>query len=145
MGLSRSSLRGCYLGAVALRSLAAFHRFCVVAVQALALPGPARLDISLLTTWRLVLGPCFLVRSPTIRCLPMGCHGWWFVYVSTFLKRLYYFLEILDYISSEFLVPSSVTFDSFSSSAPSISMPRLIRKRGWECWSGSSSTSLLGS
>ena len=25
-------------------------------------PGPARLDISLLTTWRLVLGPCFLVR-----------------------------------------------------------------------------------
>ena len=26
------------------------------------LPGPARLDISLLPTWRLVLGPCFLVR-----------------------------------------------------------------------------------
>ena len=51
---------------------------------ALVLPGPARLDISLLTTWRLVLGPCFLIRSPTIRRLPMGCHGWWFRYVSTF-------------------------------------------------------------
>ena len=50
----------------------------------LVLPGPARLDISLLTTWRLVLGPRFLVRSPTIRRLPMGCHGWWFVYVSIF-------------------------------------------------------------
>ena len=59
--------------------------------------------------------------------------------------RLYYFLEILDYISSESLVPSSVTFDSFSSSAPSIFMPGLIRKRGWECWSVSSSTSLHGS
>ena len=58
---------------------------------------------------------------------------------------LCYFLEILDYISSESLVPSSVTFDSFSSSAPSISMPGLIRKRGWECWSVSSSTSLRGS
>ena len=84
MWLSCSSLRGCYFGAVAPRFLAAFHQFCVVAVQALVLPGPALLDISLVTTWRLVLGPCFLVRSPTIRRLPMGCHGWWFVYVSTF-------------------------------------------------------------
>ena len=58
---------------------------------------------------------------------------------------LYYFLEILDFISSESLVPSSVTFDSFSSSAPSIFMPGLIRKRGWECWSVSSSTTLRGS
>ena len=58
---------------------------------------------------------------------------------------LYYFLEILDFISSESLVPSSVTFDFFSSSAPSIFMPGLIRKRGWECWSVSSSTSLHGS
>ena len=38
----------------------------------------------LLTTWGQVLGPGFLVRSPTIRRFPMGCHGWWFVYVSTF-------------------------------------------------------------
>ena len=76
-------LAGCYLGAVAPRFLAAFHQSCVVAVQALVLPGPARLDISLLTNWRLALGPCFLVGSPTIRRHPMGCHGWRFVYVST--------------------------------------------------------------
>ena len=61
------------------------------------------------------------------------------------LKCLCYFLEILDFISSEFLVPSWVTFDSFSFSAPSIFMPGLIWKRGWECWSVSSSTSLRGS
>ena len=61
-----------------------FHRSCVVAVQALVLPGPARLDVSLLTDWKLALGSCFLVRSPTFRRLPMGCHRWWFVYVSTF-------------------------------------------------------------
>ena len=76
-------LAGCYLGAVAPRFLAAFHRSCVVAVQALVLPGPVCLDISLLTNWRLAFGPCFLVGSPTIRRHPMGCHGWRFVYVST--------------------------------------------------------------
>ena len=76
-------LAGCYLGAVAPRFLATFHRSCVVAVQALVLPGPVRLVISLLTNWRLALGPCFLVGSPTIRRLPMECHGWRFVYVST--------------------------------------------------------------
>ena len=32
------------------------------------------------------------------------------------------FLEILDYIYEDSLVPSWVTFDSFSSSAPSIDM-----------------------
>ena len=62
MWRSRSSLRGYCLGAVAPWFLAVFHRFCVVAERALGWPGPARLDISLLTTWRLVLGPCFLVR-----------------------------------------------------------------------------------
>ena len=61
------------------------------------------------------------------------------------LKCLFYFLEILDFISWESLVPSSVTFDSFSSSAPSIFMPGLIWKKRWVCWSGSSSTSLHGS
>ena len=80
---SHSSLWGCCLGAVAPRFLAAFHRSCVVAVQALVLPGPVRLDVSLLTNWRLALGPCFTVGSPTIRRHPMGCHGWGFVYVST--------------------------------------------------------------
>ena len=51
--------------------------------QALVLPGPARLETPLLTNWKLALGPCFLVGSPTIRPHPMGCHGWRFVYVST--------------------------------------------------------------
>ena len=81
---SHTSLRCYYLGAVAPRFLAAFHRSCVVAMRALVLPGPAHLDISLLTDWKLALGSCFLVRSPFIRRLPVGCHGWWFVYVSTF-------------------------------------------------------------
>ena len=40
------------------------------------------------------------------------------------------FLEILDYIYQDSLVPSSVTFDSFSSSAPSIDMPRLHGREG---------------
>ena len=50
-------------------------------------PGLSRarsLRHSLLTTWSLVLGPGFRVRSPALRRLPMGCHGWGFVYVSTF-------------------------------------------------------------
>ena len=81
---SHTSLWCCYLGAVAPWFLAAFHRSCVVALQALVLPRPAHLDISLLTDWNLALESCFLVRSPTIRHLPMGCHGWWFVYVFTF-------------------------------------------------------------
>ena len=30
---------------------------------------------SLLTTWSLILGPGFRVRSPAFRLLPIGCHG----------------------------------------------------------------------
>ena len=41
-----------------------------------------------------------------------------------------YFLEILDYIYEDSLVLSSVTFYSFSSSAPSIDMPRLHGREG---------------
>ena len=59
---SRSSLRGYCFGAVVLWFLATFYRFCVVAERDLGWPGPARLDITLLPTWRLVLRPCFLVR-----------------------------------------------------------------------------------
>ena len=50
-------------------------------------PGLSRarsLRHSLLTAWSLVLGPGFRVRSPVLRRLPMGCHSWGFVYVSTF-------------------------------------------------------------
>ena len=101
-----------------------------------------------ITTYYLETGPwAMLPRSFSYH--PPPSHGMSRLVVRVCLHILkcclYYFLEILDYISSESLVPSSVTFDSFSSSASSISMPGLIRKRGWECWSVSSSTSLHGS
>ena len=50
-------------------------------------PGLSRarsLRHSLLTTWSLVLGPDFRARSPALRLLPLGCHSWGFVHVSTF-------------------------------------------------------------
>ena len=101
-----------------------------------------------ITTYGLETGPwVMLPRSFSYH--PPPSHGMSRLVVRVCLHILkcclYYFLEILDYISSESLIPSSVTFDSFSSSAPSIYMPGLIRTRGWECWSASSSTSLHGS
>ena len=62
MWLSRSSLRG-YLGAAAPRFLAAFHQFCVVAVQALGCPGPVRLDIHYLRpgVWSLGQASAFVL------------------------------------------------------------------------------------
>ena len=101
-----------------------------------------------ITTYYLETGPwAMLLRS--LACHPPPSHGMSRLVVRVCLHILkcclYYFLEILDYISSESLVSSYVTFDSFSSSAPCISMPGLIRKSGWECWSVSSSTSLHGS
>ena len=64
MWLSLSSLRG-YLGAVAPRSLAAFHRFSVVAAQALVCPEPARLDIHSLRpgVWSLGQASAFVLLS----------------------------------------------------------------------------------
>ena len=101
-----------------------------------------------ITTYGLETGPwALLPRSCSYH--PPPSHGMSRLGVRVCLHMLkccmYYFLEILDFISSESLVPSWVTFDSFSSSAPSIFMLGLIRKRGWECWSVSSSTSLRGS
>ena len=101
-----------------------------------------------ITTYYLETGPwAMLPRSFSFH--PPSSHGmsWLGVRVCPHNLKcfLYYFLEILDYISSESLVPSWVTLDSFSSSAPSIPMPGLLRKIGWECWSASSSTSLHGS
>ena len=56
--------------------------------------------------------------SPAIRLPPMGWLGWWVCVCLHFLKCcLYYFLEILDLISSESLVSSAVALDSFSSSS----------------------------
>ena len=144
MWLSRSSLRGC-LGVVAPRFLAAFHWFSVVAAQAMVCPGPARLDIHYLRPEVRSLG-----RAPEFFLLPSAAfHGMSRLGVRVCLHVLkcclFSFLERLDDISSESLVPSSVMFDSFSSSAPSIFMPGLVWKRGWECWSLSLSTSLHGS
>ena len=101
-----------------------------------------------ITAYGLETGPwALLPRSCTYH--PPPSHGMARLGVRVCLHILkcclYYFLEILDFISSESLVPSSVTFDSFSSSALSIFIPGLIRKRGWECWSVSSSTSLRSS
>ena len=76
---SHTSLRCCYFEAVAPRFLASFHGACVVAVQALVLPGPARLDISLGTGPWAMLPRSFSYHPPT----SLGCHGWRFVYVYT--------------------------------------------------------------
>ena len=68
----------------------------------------------------LVPGPWALLPrlSPAIRLPPMGWLGWGVRVCLHFMKCcLYYFLEILDIISSESLVPSAVTFDFFSSSS----------------------------
>ena len=68
----------------------------------------------------LVPGPWTLLPrlSPAIRLPPMGWLGWGVCVCLHFLKCcLFYFLEILDLISSESLVSSAVTFDSFSSSS----------------------------
>ena len=68
--LSLPSLQG-YLGAAAPRFLAAFHRFHVVAVQALGCPGPVRLDIHYLRpgVWSLGQASAFVL-------LPSASSSW---------------------------------------------------------------------
>ena len=68
--LSRSSLRD-YLGPVAPRFLAAFHRFCVVAAQALVFPGPVRLDIHFLRP-----GVWSLGQASSFVLLPSATFPW---------------------------------------------------------------------
>ena len=142
-----SSLRGYCFGAVVPWFLATFHRFCVVAERALGWPGPARLDISLLRSWRLVLGPCFLLprSSPAIRRVPMGWLGLGFVYVSTFWK-------VDCIISWKYWIPFLQDLSFLLRLRLILSLPQLLasscpglQKRGWECWSVFSSTSLRGS
>ena len=73
-----------------------------------------------ITASDLVPGPWALLPrlSAAIRFPPMGWLGWGVCVCLHFLKGcLYYFLETLDLISSESLVSSAVTFDSFSSSS----------------------------
>ena len=63
--------------------LAPFYRVCGGGAGP-GLPGPARLDISLLQSWYLVLGPGFLVcHLPSVSLPWVGSVGG-FVYVSTF-------------------------------------------------------------
>ena len=88
--------------------------------------------------------------SSSVACHPSPSHGLarlgGFVCVSTFWnvvciiswKYRISFLRNLSFRLRWRLIPSLPR-------APSIFMPGLIRKRGWECWSGSSSTSLHGS
>ena len=144
MWRSRSSLRGYCLGAVVPWFLATFHRFCVVAERALGWPGPARLDISLLPTWRLVLGPCFLVRRlPSVAFI--GWPSWGFVYVSTFWN-------VVCIISWKYWIPFLQNLSFLLRLRLILSLPQLLAsscpgiwKRGWVCWSVFSSTILHGS
>ena len=104
--LSRSSLQD-YLGPVAPRFLAAFHRFCVVAAQVLVCSRPVRLDIHYLC---LESGPWAARLPRSFSYPPPPSHGMLRLGVRVCLHVLecclYYFLEILDYIPSESLVPS---------------------------------------
>ena len=77
---SRLSLRG-YLGAAAPRFLAAFHRFCVVAVYALGCPGPVRFDFHYLRP-----GVWSLGQSPAFVLLPSASSPWVVVVGGSFMS-----------------------------------------------------------
>ena len=101
--LSRPYLRD-YLGAAAPRLLASFHRFCVVAVQALVCPRPVRLDIHFLRpgVWSWASLPRLFFYPPSHGMSRLGVC----VCLHALKCCLYYFLDISDNISSESLVPS---------------------------------------
>ena len=111
------------------------------------LPGPARLDSSLLQSWCLGLGPgCLVCRLPSVS-LPWVCSTVGFGFGLHFFgnglpvlsrNSCRSFLGNLSLCLRLRLIPSLPR-------APCIFMAGLCRKRGWECWSGSSSTSLRGS
>ena len=105
MGVSCSSLRG-YLGAATPRFLAAFHRFCVVAVQALVCPWPVRLDIHYFRpgVWSLGQASAFVL-------LPSASFPWDVMVRGLCMSPRFemlsvFFLDVLDDISSESLVLS---------------------------------------
>ena len=112
------------------------------------LPGPARLDSSLLQSWCLVpwSRASSSVRLPSVSLPWVGSIGGFWVCLHFLKWSLYSFCGIvccsfLGNLSLRLrwrLIPSLPR-------APCIFMPGLSRKRGWECWSGSSSTSLRGS
>ena len=142
----RSLLRGSCFGTVVPWGLASSYRFCGGGAGPV-LPGPACLDSSLLQSWCLGLGPGCLVCHPPSVSLP------WVGSTGGFGFCLHFFGNGLPVLSRNSgrsflgnlslrlrlrLIPSLPR-------APCIFMPGLCWKRGWECWSGSSSTSLCGS
>ena len=143
----RSLLRGSCFGTVVPWVLASFYRVCGDGAGP-GLPGPARLDSSLLQSWCLGLGPgCLVCRLPSVSLPWVGSTGGFLGSVSTSLEMaslffhgivVAHFLGISRSVFGCVLIPSLPR-------APCIFMPGLCRKRGWECWSGSSSTSLRGS
>ena len=110
--------------------LASFYRVCGGGAG-LVLPGPARLGGSLLQSWCLVLGPA----ASSVAFRPSSSLG--------SVRRLVFWVPSplprnLSFRIRLRLIPSLPR-------APCIFLPGLCRKRGWECWSGSSSTSLRAS
>ena len=105
MWSSRSYLRGYCLGAVAPLFLAAFHRFC----GGEAGPGLTRGCLpGHFAAYGLETGPWALLPH-SFSCHPPPSHVMSRLGVRVclhILKCLYYFLEILDFISSESLVHS---------------------------------------
>ena len=87
--LSHSSL-GDYLGAVAPRFLAAFHRFCVVAAQALVCPGPVRLDIHYLRPGAWSLG-----QASSFVLLPSVAFPWDVTVGGAFMSPRFRMLSVL--------------------------------------------------
>ena len=71
----RSLLRGSCFGTVVPWGLASFYRVCGGGAGP-ALPGPARLDSSLLQSWCLGLGPgCLVCRFPSVSLPWVGLTG----------------------------------------------------------------------
>ena len=98
----RSLLRGSCFGTVVPWGLASFYRVCGGGAGP-GLPGPARLGGSLLQSWCLGLGPgCLVCRLPSVSFPWVGSTGGFWVRSPH---------------SWESLAPSSVAFDSFSSSS----------------------------
>ena len=118
------------LRAVVPWGLASFYRVCGGGAG-LGLPGPARLGGSLLQSWCLGLGPgCLVCRPPSVSFPWVGSTvGFWVR--SPLPGNLSFRIRLR-------LIPSLPR-------APCIFLPGLCRKRGWECCSGSSSTSLRAS
>ena len=142
----RSLLRGSCFGTVVPWGLASFYRVCGGDAGP-GLPGPARLGGSLLQSWCLVLGPgCLVCRLPSVSFPWVGSTG-------GFGFGLHFFGNGLPVLSRNSCrtFPGNLSFRlrlrliPFLPRAPCIFMPGLCRKRGWECWSESSSTSLRAS